>query len=90
MNGATEPMVPNWIFDLSVLVAIVVIPLALWIWSLIERAWQIRQQRLRALDDQEARAIEEDALDLRMAIGLTLASRDGLLEQRLRPPEDIQ
>lgn len=59
MSGATEPMVPNWVFDLAVLVAIVVMPLALWIWSLLERAWQIRQQRLRALDEQMARGMRE-------------------------------
>jgi peptidoglycan/LPS O-acetylase OafA/YrhL len=78
-------MVPHWVYDLAVLVAILVLPLALWIWSLLERWAERRRAR------QVEREIEEDALDLRMAVGLVCADRDGLLEpRRQRPPEDIQ
>lgn len=58
MSGA-QPMVPSWVWDLAVLAAIVVLPLTLWIWSLIERVARIRQQRMRALDEQMSRGMKE-------------------------------
>lgn len=79
-----EPMVPHWVYDLVVVLLITVIPFALWIWSLLERWAERRRAR------QVEREIQEDALDLRMAFGLAIADRDGLLAERRRPPEDVQ
>ena len=70
----SEPAVPSWVYDLAVLLAVTVTPLALFAYSLIE-SWVYRRRRVR----QVRRELLEDALDLRMAIGLAIAERDGLI-----------
>lgn len=77
----TEPLVPSWVWDVGVLCMLIVPFVVLWLCVWWEEAAQRRMIN---------RELEEDALDLRLAIGLYCADRDKLLEPPARPPDDVQ
>lgn len=55
-------MVPHWIHDLAVLLAVTVVPLTLWIYALAER-WFTRRRRLRERDQQTDDCMRVGALE---------------------------
>lgn len=71
MNGVTDPVVPNWVYDLAVLCMILVPMLVLWIWSLFEaRAARRRQAEQRI----------EQSTDAMLGAGLRSAWRRGWIK----------